>query len=1038
MPSTRYHQSSGLLRRRGGMLTNSLLSHGNDDDDDDANKRNKKLNLGRQSAASLKSCKCKSSTMVIRKVLSTIIIGFLLMSFPFRNYVKRTPPHRESPHYSEADHTTDMEQSTLLRSRRNRRNERSTSCHQLPSIYWINLDESKERRNALVKSMETSGIKDEHRVAAYGTQEASDLIISKQLIFHPQIKIYPGNGEPSFKKHPENIYTYNEAACLLSHLKAIKQAYDDGREIALIVEDDALLSSIFCDEFDTYVAQAPEGWKVLQLATNNPHVVMQGSLIHEPFISWQRYHHSTRAYLINRSGMETLLGKVHSTTLTGETVWRVQEFPSVVADEAIYTFIGDTYYSTGLWVDTSQLDSTIQKHQAKGRWQHPYSDLAGKEREQVAMKSEHPPAHLFGRSLLVVMNLHISNEDQIEREIEVITQDIHAICKFHRVCEWEINIVAVETSLTNIFEEAASGLPSYVHLHTNEHSEAFNKFKFVGDVLGKLANFDLMLFKDNDQRINGFPWRTFVEHTHNAVLSSPLRSTQKDHMLWSTLKEKSQDIQFHDANHWLRGWNGRYWSTRLYDKFESIESVEVPFVETYFVLLDATFAKHFFESVFASGLLDESSLDYLWCKAAFDWDNKRPSCSLVPLVSTHEDSLNSIKRVEFSFNVSRENAVQSSRKNQNPQMSLAIEWEAIVGKQHTVTEIEQLCLKKMNVAFVDEDDDEAYDNVPDTDISDCARTIIQDHALLPVGNKFLSSSLDLQEPKDLGSSADLAAAISTSTPKLEFVHITKTGGSAIEHAGATVGINWGACHYMKLTEVGCSSPDLTYEAPNYQSYALTSPWHTPPKLLKTYVDGAKYPYNDADLFAVVRNPYSRVLSEYYCPWNGFQAKYRRGTLHEIDPNDPEVMNEWVKSMVKRLGSAMDEFNETKEYDKFKEQAEGLNEDRFILAQKHYINQAEYVFDGDEIIVKNVVHYENLSTEFDALMRKYGFDDVSLPSKEDGVYSDVNKRKLSYTHLDPEAIALVNEFAKPDFEKFGYQMVDKKFEENYSLEAKIDH
>eukprot|EP00984_Skeletonema_dohrnii_P005535 scaffold1955_cov106-Skeletonema_dohrnii-CCMP3373.AAC.3 len=623
--------------------------------------------------------------------------------------------------------------------------------------------------------METSGIVDQHRVAAYDTKQTAALINSKQLMFHPQIQVYAGNGDPSFWRHPDNIYTYNEAACLMSHLKAIKQAYDDGRDVALIVEDDALLSSLFCDEFDDYVAQAPDGWKVLQFATNNPHVVMHGSLMHEPFISWQRYHHSTRAYLINRSGMETLLGKVHFTNLTGGSVT-----VRVASDETIYTFTGDTYYSTGLWIDTSDLDSTIQKHHTKGRWEHPYSFLEGKEGEQLAMKRQAPSAHLFGRSLLVVMNVCISNESQIEREIEVITRDIHAVCKLHRVCEWEINVVAVEASLATLFEEAASGLPSCAHLHTKVHSEAFNKFTFVGDVLGKLANYDLMLFKDNDQRINGFPWRTFVEHTDNAVLSAPLRSTQRDHMLFNTDKEKSQDVQFHDVNQWLFWWNGRRWNSRLFDKFQSIEPVEVPYLETYFVLMDAMFAKHFFERAFASGLLDDSSLDYLWCKAASDWDSERTSCSLIPLVSTHEDSLNYMKRDAFIVNESRENSIQiqSSRKdlytNSDKTMLIAmeLEWLAIVGKQHSPLEMEQLCLKRMNIEFVDRDDEERYDDIPDTSISDCARTFRYE--------------LPSVEAKEVNSSAEREGA--ATTPRLEFVHITKTGGSAVESAAAAVGI----------------------------------------------------------------------------------------------------------------------------------------------------------------------------------------------------------------------------------------------------------
>ncbi|GFH51828.1 hypothetical protein CTEN210_08303 [Chaetoceros tenuissimus] len=126
--------------------------------------------------------------------------------------------------------------------------------------------------------------------------------------------------------------------------------------------------------------------------------------------------------------------------------------------------------------------------------------------------------------------------------------------------------------------------------------------------------------------------------------------------------------------------------------------------------------------------------------------------------------------------------------------------------------------------------------------------------------------------------------------RLEFVHITKTGGSAVEKVGAGEGIIWGACHYMNLTEVGCDKADIEYIAPNYQSYALTSPWHTPPKLLKKYVETAQYPYTDAELFVVIRNPYDRIISEYYCPWLGFQAKYRKNVKKDKDPNDPVNLN----------------------------------------------------------------------------------------------------------------------------------------------------
>jgi hypothetical protein len=124
----------------------------------------------------------------------------------------------------------------------------------------------------------------------------------------------------------------------------------------------------------------------------------------------------------------------------------------------------------------------------------------------------------------------------------------------------------------------------------------------------------------------------------------------------------------------------------------------------------------------------------------------------------------------------------------------------------------------------------------------------------------------------------------------------------------------------------------------------------------------------------------------------------------------------------------------------KVQRKGVNEDPEILAQKHYLNQAEYVFDNKGfILIPNVLHYENLSTEFDILREKYGLRGLHIPLKESrGVYTDKNgKHKLTYRDLDAKSIQMINEFAREDFEKFGYVMVESGvFEEDYSLEAKI--
>lgn len=91
------------------------------------------------------------------------------------------------------------------------------------------------------------------------------------------------------------------------------------------------------------------------------------------------------------------------------------------------------------------------------------------------------------------------------------------------------------------------------------------------------------MFKDNDQRINGFPWRTFLNQKGNPVVAGPLRQNVNEALLYRHPYPKRQWFQFHAAEAWTEDWNTQ-WSSKL---FANVVPTEVPLLEMYFVVLDA-------------------------------------------------------------------------------------------------------------------------------------------------------------------------------------------------------------------------------------------------------------------------------------------------------------------------------------------------------------------------------------------------------------------------------------------------------------------
>lgn len=194
--------------------------------------------------------------------------------------------------------------------------------------------------------------------------------------------------------------------------------------------------------------------------------------------------------------------------------------------------------------------------------------------------------------------------------------------------------------------------------------------------------------------------------------------------------------------------------------------------------------------------------------------------------------------------------------------------------------------------------------------------------------------------------------------ELKFIHITKTGGTTIEDVGKKNGKKWGRFH--KEYNIGLRRGDY---------------WHTKFTLLSNEVK-LKY-----DWFIVVRNPYKRLISEFYCKWGGCGIS-NKFTCSKEDFN---------KILKKKI----------------------LNNHNKLFG--HYIPQHFYI---DPNIKIHIIKFENLTKEFNELMKKYNYNFVL------NKHSNKGKKIYTVNDLSNEVISLINNIYHKDFEMFGYKKITK--------------
>lgn len=205
-------------------------------------------------------------------------------------------------------------------------------------IYYINLERSLKRRKYMEKTFPNAS-----RIEAYDG-----------------IKIH-NYKNIQYRKNTKQ--SNNELACSLSHIKAIVQAYKDGHDKAIILEDD-IENIIPLDIIEKNIINCPkEDTECIQLFNSNLSEVKRTILLKNNYEKWNSKKWSTGAYCIFRKGMDKIIGKFYKNNIININI----KLDNYVADNCILYRNMITYsYTKPLFIN-KLFDSDIDYKNSKIR-----------------------------------------------------------------------------------------------------------------------------------------------------------------------------------------------------------------------------------------------------------------------------------------------------------------------------------------------------------------------------------------------------------------------------------------------------------------------------------------------------------------------------------------------------------------------------------------------------------------------------------------------------------------------------------------------
>jgi len=221
--------------------------------------------------------------------------------------------------------------------------------------------------------------------------------------------------------------------------------------------------------------------------------------------------------------------------------------------------------------------------------------------------------------------------------------------------------------------------------------------------------------------------------------------------------------------------------------------------------------------------------------------------------------------------------------------------------------------------------------------------------------------------------------------KLQFSHITKTAGTSLENTAFMTDIRWGQKNKVLWSEIASHSRCTHKE-----------PWHVPLSLVND--DYLERLLTQLSFFTIVRNPYERCISEYYCKW-GSRYFFKK---QKIISADISIFNQHLAKGLKKILQLF----------KIPGASDNLT---------HWQQQHRYIFKNKQQIISsdNIFRYENLDSQIQNF-----YEQKPFPLKQINRVTSpkICNKIFSVKDLSKENVNLINEIYYEDFILLDYKLL----------------